>query len=45
VSDRMLASTRPARPVSGSSEGVGVGLRPHAGSLHDQTHGGCVWSH
>ena len=42
VSDRTLASTGLAHPVSGSSEGAGVGLRPDAGSLHDQTLAGCV---
>ena len=30
----MLASTRPVRPVSGSSEDAGVGLRPDAGGVH-----------
>ena len=32
-------------PVSGSSEGAGVGLRPDAKSLHDRTLGGYVQSH
>jgi hypothetical protein len=45
VSDRTLASTGPACPVSGSSEGIGVGLRPDAGSLCDRTRGGCIRSY
>ena len=43
--DRTLASTGPARPVSRSCENAGVGLRPNAGSLRDQTLSGCVRSH
>ena len=39
-----LASTGPERPVSGSSEDTGVGLRPDAGSLRDRTLTGCVRS-
>ena len=31
--DRTLASTGPARPISGSSEDAGVGLRPDAGRV------------
>ena len=37
--DRTLASTGPARPVSGNNEDADIGLRPDAGSLHDRTLG------
>ena len=47
---RTLVSTRPERPVSGSSEDAGVGLRPDAGSLRDRTLEGVrlvtlMWQH
>ena len=41
---RTLSSTGPERPVSGSSEDAGVGLRPDAGSLRDRTHPASVRS-
>ena len=44
VSDQTLVSEGPAHPVSRSSEDVGVGLRPNAGSLSDRTMTGCVRS-
>ena len=40
--DRTLASTRPACPVSGSSEVAGVGLRPDA-SLRGTGVSGQAW--
>ena len=42
---RTLVSTGSERPVSESSEDTGVGLRPNAGSLHDRTLAGYVWSY
>ena len=41
---RTLVSTGPERPISGSSEDAGVGLRSDAGSLSDRTLAGCVRS-
>ena len=42
VSDRTLVSEGPARLVCRSSEDAGIGLRPDAGSLSDQTLIGCI---
>jgi hypothetical protein len=42
---RTLVSTGPERPVNGSCEDAGVGLRSDTGSLCDLTLAGCVRSH